>query len=317
MLSTLLPRHVRAYGIAAAMCTLSTAGGAQSVGAPAIPLDPVEAILSALETHQVVALGDWHNNVELHGVRLALLRHPRFPDVVQDIVVEFGVEEHQGVLDAYIEGAEVGYDELARVWLDSPFAASIGPVYEEFYRGVRDVNVGLPPSRRLRVHIDNPVPRTMQAESELIRRKVIAKGRNALIIFGGMHFPRQRLFYPVSDRDFAEFMFNHPDSVSTVSHLEAAGITVFSIRAQARDDDFVRVQPDIAAWTLPALTLLKGTVLGAEPFATFAPKDTGIWVPDTSAEGGHSEYVLPDPARSGIAEDQFDAILLLGSADSR
>jgi hypothetical protein len=81
-------------------------------------------------------------------------------------------------------------------------------------------------------------------------------------------------------------------------------------------DEFIRVQPDIEAWSTPALATVKDTVLGAEPFATFAPKDTGIWVPDASAEGGHSEYVLPDPARSGITQDQFDAILLLGPTDS-
>jgi hypothetical protein len=79
----------------------------------------------------------------------------------------------------------------------------------------------------------------LQAEAELVRWEVVVEGRDALIVFGGMHFPWQRLFYPVSDRDFAQFMFNHPDSVSTVSHLEAAGIAVFSIRAQARDDEML------------------------------------------------------------------------------
>lgn len=305
-------RRVRTAITAAVLCAASSSTMAQSALPPAVPRDPVETILSALDTHQVVAFGDWHNDAKVHAVRLALLRHPRFPELVQDIVVEFGVEQHQGILDAYIEGGDVARETLSRVWLDSPFAAAIGPVYEEFYSAVREVNAGLPPDRRLRVLIDNPVPRTMQAEAELIRREIISMGRNALLIFGSMHFPRQRLFYPVSDRDFAEFMFDHPDSISTVAHLEAAGISVFSIYAQPADE-FMRVQPDIEAWARPALTVIEGTVLGAEPFATFAPKDTCIWVPDTSAEGGHSECVLPDPSRSGLTQDQFDAMLLLGS----
>ena len=128
-----------------------------------------------------------------------------------------------------------------------------------------------------------------------------------------MHLLRKPLFYPVSDPEFAEFALNHPSTISTVAHLEAANISVFSVFAYM-SDDFVAVQPDSEAWTTPALAMVDGTTLGLEPFATFSPKGTRLWVPD--ANGGHPEEVRADPARSGFTQDQFDAVLLLGPADS-
>jgi len=281
---------------------------------PAVPVDPVTAIIAALETHQVVALGDWHHNVQLHDVRLQLLRDPRLPDVVNDIVVEFGTPRHQDIIDRYINGGNVARDELRRVWTEtSQGGVWDGPVYEKFYDTVREVNANLPADRRLRVVLGDPTPLTMEAEAEHIRREVIAKGRNALIVYGNGHLPRKPRFFPVSDREFAERVFAHPDSISTVAHLEAANVSVFSVFVSV-SDDFVTVQSDIKAWPTPALALLAGTTLGLEPFATFSPKDTRLWVP--GANGGHPENVRPDPARSGLTQDQFDAVLLLGPASS-
>lgn len=55
---------------------------------PAKPVEPIEAILDAFKTHNVVALDEGsHGNEQGHAFRLALLRDPRFPDPVNDIVV--------------------------------------------------------------------------------------------------------------------------------------------------------------------------------------------------------------------------------------
>ena len=141
---------------------------------PAVPLDPVTAIIEALATHQVVALGDWHHNVQLHEVRLKLLRDPRLPDVVNDIVVEFGAPRHQGIIDRYVNGGDVAHDDLRRVWTEtSQGGVWDGPVYEEFYDAVREVNANLPADRRIRLVLGDPTPLTMEAEAELIRREVI------------------------------------------------------------------------------------------------------------------------------------------------
>ena len=45
----------------------------------AIRVDPISAILDAVRSHQVVALGEGlHGNNQAHAFRLALIRDPRF-----------------------------------------------------------------------------------------------------------------------------------------------------------------------------------------------------------------------------------------------
>ena len=257
----------------------------------------------------MVAFGEIHWNAQIADLRLALLRDPRFSEVVRDIVVEFGTPKHQDVIDKYTSGGDVAPEELEHVWSDTDFPnVWVNPIYKQFYQTVRDVNAKLPPDRRIRVVLGEG--ETMAAEAELIRREVIAHGRNALLVYGEMHFSRKPLYYSISDRKLAEFAFNDPDSVSTVAHLDAAHISVFSIYAQALNE-FAAVQPDAASWPTPALAIVKGTRLGAEPFATFAPKDMIATVPNADGNGTHEEPSLLDPERSSLMQEQYDALLVL------
>ena len=284
---------------------------------PATPLDPVPAILDGFATHDIVALGDIHHDVQLHELRMRLIADPRFPDVVRDVVFEFGTPQHQDALDRYLYGGEIAPDDLRRVSEEGMFNAvwDFSPVYRQFFAAVREVNAKLAPELRVRIVLAEPSPRTMQAEAEIIRRETTAKGRKALLVIGGMHFPRKPIYMPVSDRKFAEFMFTHPLSVSTVAHLEAAGVSVFSIYPVPADE-LAAVQPNVAQWSTPALTTVVGTPIGAAPFARFAPTDTLVFVPDADGNGGHQEHVLPDPARSGSTQEQFDAVLVLAPSSS-
>ena len=90
-------------------------------------------------------------------------------------------------------------------------------------------------------------------------------------------------------------------------------VSVFSIYAQARDE-FAAVQPDVASWQTPALAIVQGTRLGAEPFATFALKDMVVTVPNADGNGTHQEPGLFDPGRSSLMQEQFDAVLVLGQS---
>ena len=63
-----------------------------------------------------------------------------------------------------------------------------------------------------------------------------------------------------------------------------------------------------------AMLAYAGTPIGTQPFATFAPTDTLLTVPDADGEGEHYERVSPDPARSGLTEEQFDAVLVLAAS---
>jgi hypothetical protein len=286
---------------------------------PAIRLDPVTAIIEALASHQIVALGDWHHNLQLHELRLDLIRDPRFPAVVDDIVVEFGATRYQEVINRYVNGVDVPYEELRRVWVEAPSALDPSawdrPDTFEFFRTVREVNANLPAAERIRVVAGDGGYESMGGEADLIIREVTDRDRTALIIFGAGHFLRKPLWYPISDPNWMEYWYDHPLNVSTVAHLEAAGVSVFSIHPYV-SDPFIEVQPETTTWTMSALTIVGGTLLGVEPIASFeATGDTELAVPNADGNGFHTERVSPDPKRSGLTQEQFDALILLGLSE--
>src|SRR5688572_18842746 len=49
-----------------------------------------DAVIAAFRKHRLVAVGEAHGQQEHHDAMQALLADPRLPDVVDDIVVEFG-----------------------------------------------------------------------------------------------------------------------------------------------------------------------------------------------------------------------------------
>src|SRR6266849_5163866 len=57
---------------------------------PAVPAEPIPAIVEALRSHQLVALFDAHDNQQAHEFQLSLIRDPRFAATVDDIVVTIG-----------------------------------------------------------------------------------------------------------------------------------------------------------------------------------------------------------------------------------
>src|SRR6478735_4138288 len=107
---------------------------------PAVPTDPIRAILDAFRSHRVVALGEGrHGNEQAHTFRLALIRDPRFATAVNDIVVESGTAQYQDVMDRFVRGEEVPQDQFRHVWQDTTQTMAVWDVaiYEEFFRAVR------------------------------------------------------------------------------------------------------------------------------------------------------------------------------------
>lgn len=101
-----------------------------------------------------------HGNEQGHAFRLALIRDRRFAASVNDIVVEFGSARYQDLMDRFVNGGDVPAQELRRAWQDTTVTTAVWdrPIYEEFFRAVRDVNAALPPGRRLRVLLgDAPI----------------------------------------------------------------------------------------------------------------------------------------------------------------
>ena len=217
------------------------------------PLDAVTTIIDAFRTHPVVALNEGHSEERSHAFLLALIRDPRFPSVVNDIVVEFGNSRYQDVIDRFVGGDEVPDEMLRRVWQDTtqPHTIWDRPIYEEFFRAVRALNAALPRDRRLRVLLGDPpidwaTVRTLEDlresrvgrsrhPADVILREVLAKGRRALVLYGAGHLWRQNL-----------------QGANLVEHLEtASGIKAFVVIAHPSASlEVLGIDP--ASWRTPA-----------------------------------------------------------------
>ena len=135
------------------------AAAGQAPPGPATPFEPLAAILLAFERHAIVALGDPRGNEQAHEFRLSLIRDPRFAETVDDIVVEWGNAVYQDVVDRFVDGDDVSEAELRQVWRNTtqPGQGNDRPITEAFFRAVREVNAALPPERRLRVLLGDPL----------------------------------------------------------------------------------------------------------------------------------------------------------------
>jgi hypothetical protein len=295
----------------------------QSDPIAAAPLDPIATIVEAFRTHSLVALGEGnHNNEQGHQFRLELLRDPRFATVVNDIVVECGNARYQDVIDRFISGNDVPDDSLYKVWQNTtqPQAVWDVPIYEEFFRAVRDLNRQLPVGRRLRVLLgDPPIDwETIHSRedmgrwigfsdrdaspADIVQREVLSKQRRALIMYGDMHFQRKNIL--------ANYDMSAPVAQTLTSRLEHTG-PVFTIWTNT-NIDLRTAQANIAAWPTPSLTMLRGSVLGAQDFTFYLPGE-GARI---AVKDGKPAPIPRAEWRSLKMEDQFDALLYLGSPAS-
>jgi hypothetical protein len=291
---------------------------------PAVPLEPISAILEAFKTHQIVALGEPHAIEQGHEFRLSLIRDPRFSQIVNDIVFECGNTRYQDVMDRFIRGDAVPESFVQPAWqntVGSPGTTCDLPIYSDFIRAVRAVNAGLPKERQLRVVLGDPpidwdalpdfeeLIKWAEARdtsiAEAVRREVLAKQRRALMIFGDGHLLRRnpRMNYE-----------REPDDLSGpfAAILEkTAGVTLFTISSLAAYKDLRTMQTDVDSWRAPSLVLLRGTVLGAADFMEYwAPAGGGAvrWV----RRDGKTTQIPKEQWRTLRMEDQFDALLYLG-----
>jgi hypothetical protein len=314
----------------ALLCAVSIDGRAvaqpATPGAPAVPIEPVTGILEAFKTHDVVALAEGsHGNEQGHAFRVALIRDPRFAEAVNDIVVEFGNALYQDVIDRFVRGEQVAHEELRKVWQDTTQRGTVWdrPIYEAFYRAVRDVNATLPVERRLRVLLgdppidwDAPAPRSGALRTDdfpaaVIQREVLAKKRRALVIFGGMHLTRKRTpFLPPKDPALAPLVsmfLSRVQNGSIVAQLDRLGGRVFVV-ATPTDSDISTLQADVDTWPRPSLAIIRGTRLGlASSFGYFSQA-----APVIRGRGGVQEELQPDLAAAPPMQDVVDAYLYLG-----
>jgi uncharacterized protein (TIGR03435 family) len=126
-----------------------------------IPTDAVDFVVKKLDQYPILGLGDEHLCLEFHQFVQKLVRDPRLPGRINDIVVEFGNPRFQDVIDRYVlKGEDVPFEQRKRIWQEAAIGWYVGnsPVYEQFFDTVRQVNRALPQEKRIRVVLgDAPV----------------------------------------------------------------------------------------------------------------------------------------------------------------
>jgi hypothetical protein len=288
---------------------------------PAVPVDPVTAILDAFRDHDIVALSDPHGNVQLQAFLLALIRNPRFPTSVNDVVIETASARYQDAIDRFVRGEEVPNDVLRRAWEDHTVPNNLGLHTEEMLRVVRTVNVSLPDARTVRViagdppidwdNVTSPADHRRWIElrdtypADLIRRQVLDRGRRALVVYGQGHLQRRQI---VSNYDMSTWQ-----AQTVVSLLERdGGVRLFNIWTLMNRDG--ELPQGVAAWRVPSLAFTPGTTLGARDFGDYSG-GFGFGA-RFEVRNGQLVPLSRDQWQIMRMEDQFNAVLYLGPASA-
>jgi hypothetical protein len=168
-----------------------------------------DGILNAFQNNPLVGLSDDHAFAQEEDFYVSLIRDPRFAKQVGNVVVEFGNASQQQTLDRYVDGGDVPYEELRKVWADTSYVGWFPTVtalgYLNFYAAVRAANVKLPVEDRIHVWLGgkpvdwskiktkDDLSRVIAGQADrypadLIEEQILKKGHSALVIYGTFHF---------------------------------------------------------------------------------------------------------------------------------
>src|ERR1700728_938690 len=78
----------------------------------------MDGILAGFKNHPLVAIGNEEDYAQEEDFYAALVRDPRFAREVDNVVVEFGGSAHQDIIDRYLNGGDVSFSDLRKVWSD-------------------------------------------------------------------------------------------------------------------------------------------------------------------------------------------------------
>lgn len=284
-------RSRRRLGYLLLVCTVVLQLGmkARFGNGPARPVPAIPALVRAFDKYPVVALGEDHWSRQAGEFYLTLVRTPGFADQANAVVLECGNSLYQPVLDRYMNGEEVAPQGLSQVWRNTTKVASWeSPIYENLIRELREVNLKLPASHRIRVLAgDAPIDwsrvknhsdweSALQGEeffASLVEREVLAKHHKALLIMGVNHVTHGGNWFGRADVTSLLEKHKHPVYVALLWGIPG------------------NTDPAVKAGPVPSLSDLDGTRLGSARISGRQADDLA----DAYIYLGRSEQIaLPD-----------------------
>lgn len=292
-------------------------GQSENDSAPTVS-PAADGIFAAFQHRPIVAISDDHGMAQEEDFYASLVRDKRFPDAVGNVVVEFGDAAQQATLDRYLAGDVIPYEDLRRVWSDTvgwiPTVNALG--YVNFFAKVRAVNLGLPADKRIHVWLGDPpidwskiktqkdfLPKLEQRNqypADIIKTEILAKGKKALVIYGGFHFYGEKSLRGLVERDYPGTFFV---------------VTVY--RGFTDSDCSKAFEKAIQSWPNPALAEpVRGTKLEGllrPQNCHFLPSNFVHFGPGVSQAEATKQMAISEGHLSGI---DGDALLFLGPASS-
>lgn len=317
--------HFRVIGQVGCLCclaflvlvaTIPTTSSAQTPQPPKakqaepIPEPAVASILAAFDKYEVVGMGEAHGDKDQDDFILSLIRNPAFLEKVTAIAVECGNSLYQPILDRYIAGDDVPFNDVQKVWRNTTQQmCGWSGFFEQFFPLMRAINQKLPPEKRLRVLAGDPPIDWDQVKdyndrwkfdreasiAAVMEKEVLSKHRKALMLFGDLHLTHgtEKSAVSLYEKDYPNLTF----VISGLGSFDTDLPTLSSSR--------------FATWPFPSLAMTKGTWLGALGLGDFYPKQVSV---DKDCNLHTLEY--PQDMQKPM-EDLFDAVLYLGPQDLR
>lgn len=171
-------------------------------------------MIELFRRYDVVGMPELHWNKEVHEFLRGLVADPRLGERgVTNIVVEFGNARLQAVADRYVHGEDVPVEQVRAIWRETgQFLVWDSPLYEQFFRTVREINAQRPRERRWRVLLGDPPldwpevyskggdPKDAdlkhaerdQVFASVVETEVLARHQKALLVVGALHLLYQR-----------------------------------------------------------------------------------------------------------------------------
>lgn len=182
---------------------------------------------------QIISIGEIHQNKAIYSLFDSIFYSKKVQKNIDLIIVEFGNSYYQNILDRYISGKSVPMDSVKLIWrntLVSPNTVWDSPVYENFFKTVREINKLLDSSDAFRViaadkniNWDNITSREDMSKFykksrseyifETIREEVFRKNKRAILIAGGVHTSK------ISVQNKSKYGYNY-NNVSVGSLIE-------------------------------------------------------------------------------------------------
>ncbi len=288
------------------------------------PEDPAKAILAAFDKYEIVGMDAAHGNKDIDDLILHLLRDPRFPTKVNDIVVECGNSLYQRILDRYITGEEVPLPEVQNVWRNTTQPmCSVSGFYEILFPLVRRINERLSPEKRLRVLAGDPPLDWSKVKDQsevmldrdaniaaVMKKEVLTKKRKALMLFGTMHLYHRNMTTPRGLESAVErYEMNYPGITFVIG---TAIVSTNPISAQTIEE----MNRRMASWPVPSLVQnLKGSWLSdvdqyyfskmVDAYLYLGPADLMLAEPRPAEIFLDKEYMAELRRRAEIIGDKF------------